>query len=258
LLGIQTGRNIEICNSFELVYNTVNGLIVIDPKYLVTKQEQFRKVFPTYDFLGWYSTGDAVLPSDIDVHKQISEFNESPLYLLLDTVACSRPNTKELPVHLFESELRMVDEKPMMLFAKVNHRIETGEAERIAVDHVARITPSGGATGSTLTAHLLGIFNAISMLNIRVKILLQFLSLVKAGKLNPAESPGLMRKISSLCTQLAAIDTSSGKEDFINEYNDALLVTYLSTITKGSNSINDLIDKFNLSHDKQSRRRGIF
>jgi len=256
LLGTQSGRNVEILNSFELVYGVVNGLVVIEQKYWNTKQEQFKKVFPTYDFLGWYSTGEGVQPQDIEVHKQVSEANESPLYLVLDPLACFKPNTKELPVHIFESELRMVEDKPMMFFAKVPHRIETGEAERIAVDHVARITPSGGSSGSSLSAHMIGIFNAITMLNVRVKILLAFLASVKAGK-TPQES-GLMRRIASLCTQLVAIDTTATKGDFINEYNDALIVTYLSAITKGSNSTNELIDKFNLSYDKHSRRRGFF
>jgi hypothetical protein len=40
----------------------------------------------------------------------------------------------------------------------------------------------------------------------------------------------------------------------IQEYNDALLIAYLTTITKGSNMINDVMDKFNLTH--ASSRRG--
>ncbi len=39
-LGIQNGRQIEICNSFELVYSIVEGAIVIDQGYLHKKQEQ--------------------------------------------------------------------------------------------------------------------------------------------------------------------------------------------------------------------------
>ncbi len=67
---------------------------------------------------------------------------------MLDTVACGRPDTKELPISILESELRMVEEKPTLLFVKVPYKIETGEAERIAVDHVAKITPTGSSTGS--------------------------------------------------------------------------------------------------------------
>jgi len=256
LVGIQTGRNIEIYNSFELVYDVVDGVVVIAQEYLATKQEQFKKVFKTYDFLGWYSTGSAVHPADIEIHKQISEVNESPLYLLLDTVACGRPDTKDLPISILESELRMIEDKPTMLFVKVPYKIETGEAERIAVDHVAKITPSGSVSGSQLTAHLMGVHNSISMLAVRIKILLQFLNAVKAGKV--PRDHGLLRRVGSLCNQLPATDTGAFKRDFINEYNDALMITYLASITTGANDINELIDKFNVTYDRQTRRRGIF
>ena len=40
LLGVQNGRNIEISNSFELVYHTLEGNIVVDHEYMKSKQEQ--------------------------------------------------------------------------------------------------------------------------------------------------------------------------------------------------------------------------
>ena len=33
------------------------------------------------DFLGWYSTGDSPGVQEIAVHQQISDINESPLFL---------------------------------------------------------------------------------------------------------------------------------------------------------------------------------
>ncbi len=35
-------------------------------------------------------------------------------------------------------------------------------------------------------------------------------------------------------------------------------VTYLATMTKGTTSINDLIDKYSIAFERQSRRRGLF
>jgi len=258
LLGMQTGRNVEIFNSFELVYDVVNGKVQIDGKYLAKKSEQFKKVFPLYDFLGWYSSGDAVHPSDMDIHRspEITESNESPLYLLLDPVA-ARKQSKELPIAIYESELHMIDANPTNLFVKVPYKVETGEAERIAVDHVAKISPSGGqGEGSLLSAHMLGVYNAITMLSMRNKVLLSFLEATKNGKI--PKDQGILRRIASLCNQLPAIDTEQFKHDFINEYNDALLITYLATITKGTNATNELIEKFNATYEKHGRRRPVF
>lgn len=42
LIGKQTGRNIEVMNSFELLFDDVNGQIVIDMDYYNTKEEQCK------------------------------------------------------------------------------------------------------------------------------------------------------------------------------------------------------------------------
>eukprot|EP01117_Protostelium_nocturnum_P002978 TRINITY_DN13908_c0_g1_i1.p1 TRINITY_DN13908_c0_g1~~TRINITY_DN13908_c0_g1_i1.p1 ORF type:complete len:325 (-),score=105.54 TRINITY_DN13908_c0_g1_i1:43-1017(-) len=253
IVGTQTGRVVEIFNSYEISWSKVDGNPVINPEFITTKQEQFKKVFPTYEILGWYSSGESILPSDLAVHKQISEFNEAPLFLLLDTVATARPDTKDLPITICESELRMVGDKATTVFAKVPYKVETGEAERISVDHVAKINPSGTSSGSQISVHLTGIHNSVSMLAIRLRILKKYLESVKNGSL-PADH-GLLRQIGSLCNQLPALDTPDLKHDFVSEYNDSLVVTYLASMTKGSNSLNEMIDKFNLVNEKAQKKR---
>jgi len=254
LYGVQSGRSVEIFNSFEIVYTEVDGSVVIDPEYVKAKLEQYGQVFKNYDMLGWYSTGSECKPKDLEIHNQFIPFNESPLYLLLDPIA-SKVNTRGLPITLYESELRIINDEPTMLFSKVQYKIETGEAERIAVDHVAHVTPTGGEAGSQLTAHLMGTHNAIKMLHTKIKILKKFLEATASGEVKPDH--GLLRQIAGLCNLLPAIDTEAFKEDFLNEYNDALLVTYLSSITKGASIINDMVDRYNTAYDRQGRRRGF-
>lgn len=43
-----------------------------------------KQVFSDMDFIGWYTTGDAANPTDIKIHKQICEINESPIMLKLN------------------------------------------------------------------------------------------------------------------------------------------------------------------------------
>jgi COP9 signalosome complex subunit 6 len=97
LFGVQSGRNVEVTNSFELVYNIIEGAVVIDTDYLKAKQEQctlfafaplpsartdfFKNktifactvvtVFKNHDLLGWYSTGAECKPADIQIHNQV-------------------------------------------------------------------------------------------------------------------------------------------------------------------------------------------
>ena len=80
------------------------------------------------------------------------EFNENPLFLLLDVASIGLPSQRELPVSIFESELRIVGESACVVFSKLNYAIETNEAERIAVDHVAHLsTTSSTSDGSQCT-----------------------------------------------------------------------------------------------------------
>lgn len=83
-------------------------------------------MFPTNDFLGWYSTSSGVHLSDIAIHKQFLEVNESPIYLVLDAAAAFASTSKDLPITVFESELHVVQDQPTMLFVKVPYRIQTG------------------------------------------------------------------------------------------------------------------------------------
>jgi hypothetical protein len=46
-----------------------------------------KQVFSEMDFLGWYTTGDNPDDSDIKVHKQICEINESPVLLKVNPQA---------------------------------------------------------------------------------------------------------------------------------------------------------------------------
>ncbi|XP_005534631.2 PREDICTED: COP9 signalosome complex subunit 6-like, partial [Pseudopodoces humilis] len=145
LIGRQEGRNIEVMNSFELLAHTSGGHVLIDKEYYYTKEEQFKQVFKDLEFLGWYTMGGPPEPADIHVHKQVCEIIESPLFLKLN------PMTKhtDLPVSVFESVIDIINGEATMLFAELPYTLATEEAERIGVDHVARMTATGGGENST-------------------------------------------------------------------------------------------------------------
>jgi len=247
LLGQQSGRKVEIYNSYEIL---VDENKTIEHEFLKKRLSQFQRVFEHDEILGWYTTGKFEA-YDIGIHQQVEAYNESPLFLLLDPD--TKPGSQNLPIQMCETTVKVVDEKPRIVFAKIPYSIETTEAERIAVDHVANVSTGGR---SMLTSHLSTLQSAIKMLNMRVKIITRFVQETKAGKIPRDE--GLLRSINALCHLLPAIDTDKFKEDFLTEYNDSLLVTYLATVTKTSNAINEMIEKFNITYDRHTRRRGFY
>ena len=95
LIGKQNGRDIELMNSF-----ATSEAVVIDFKYYKMREEHFKQVFSDMDILGWYCTGDQPTMLDINIHKQICNINESPLFLQL---SLGKQNTTDLPISLYES-----------------------------------------------------------------------------------------------------------------------------------------------------------
>ncbi|KAI8848668.1 hypothetical protein BC829DRAFT_473776 [Chytridium lagenaria] len=114
---------------------------------------QSAKFSPTYDMLGWYTIGAKPSKSDVHVHQQFLDFNESPLFLQLNPALIAAA-ARELPISLFESVIDIVDGQPQLKFVESSFTIETGEAERIAVDHVAHQSNAEAASESTLINHL--------------------------------------------------------------------------------------------------------
>ncbi|KAF9584224.1 hypothetical protein BGW38_007175 [Lunasporangiospora selenospora] len=212
LLGIQTGREVEIFNSYELQFSILDDKAIrINADYFVTKQEQFRQVFPIYDFLGWYTVGHKPSMADIDVLQQLMVYNESPLFLQMDANEIPTPS-RALPITMYESIVDIVDNQPQPMFIKANYKVETGEAERIAVDHVAHAATHQDGENS-LVSHLSGQQNAIKMLHTRIKLLHQYLQDSVEGRVS--KDHDLERQISSLCNRLPTISGQAFEEEFM-------------------------------------------
>ena len=258
ILGKQNGRHLELFNSFELQHseNPSTGEVEIEMSYFRDKEEQFRQVFKDIDFLGWYTVGSSnATDRDILIHKQLTVVNEGALLVKLDPNSLSA----NLPVTIYESMVDINDAAPRMLFIEVCYTLVTEEAERIGVDHVARLSSAGSPDVSQVSEHIQMQKSAVKMLHSRINILLEYVKAVKDGELPMNEE--IMRNCMSLCQRLPVLSTQNFQENLFDQCNDVLLMSYLAAITKGSNLSNELITKFNLIYDRHgaSRRlRGLF
>lgn len=91
LLGTQNGRDVEIVNSFELAIE-LDG-VTVDQGFLVTRKEQCtrfhalyapiskathclhivdKQVFPSLEFIGWYTVAERPSSRHIALHEQVS------------------------------------------------------------------------------------------------------------------------------------------------------------------------------------------
>ncbi|XP_062600041.1 COP9 signalosome complex subunit 6-like, partial [Saccostrea cucullata] len=185
----------------------------------------------------------------------ICQINESPIFVRLNPLA----RQSDLPVTIYESVIDLVNNEATMLFVELQYTLATEEAERIGVDHVARMSTSDTGEGSSVAEHLIAQHSSIKMLHSRVKLILEYIKAVQAGEV--PKNHDILREAYSLCYRLPVLNTPKFKEDFYNQCNDVCLMAYLGTITKGCNTINQFVNKFNVMYDRQGmgrRMRGLF
>jgi COP9 signalosome complex subunit 6 len=258
LIGKQKGRNIEIMNSFELLFDTIENNVVIDRDYYNQKEAQFKQVFPDLDFLGWYTTGDGPNEGDMKVHKQICEINESPVFLKMNPAG----RHSRLPITVYESVIDLVNGEATVLFVEISYTLVTEEAERIGLDHMVRLsaTQQGGDNACSVVAeHLRCQLNAVKMLRDRVRLILDYVRDTQNGSI--PWNHEILREAFNLCHRLPVLSSPKYSQEFYNQCNDVALMTYLGMLTKGSNSMNQFVNKFNVLYDRQGmgrRMRGLF
>jgi len=71
----------------------------------------------------------------------------------------------------------------------------------------------------------------------------------------------ILREAYNLSHRLPVVSSNMFKDEFYNQCNDVALMTYLGMLTKGSNSMNQFVNKFNVLYDRQGmgrRMRGLF
>uniref|UniRef100_A0A2P2HZ46 COP9 signalosome complex subunit 6 n=1 Tax=Hirondellea gigas TaxID=1518452 RepID=A0A2P2HZ46_9CRUS len=255
IIGKQTGREVEIMNSFELFYDVVGGLVILSKDYYRVKEEQYKQVFSDMDLLGWYTTGGEANEKDVDLHKQVCELVEGPLLLKLEP---SGGRAGELGVSVYESVVVGAGTTDIML-VQLNYTLATEEAERVGVDHVARMASHNTTDQSNVSDNLHAQCSAIRMLVSRVHVVLSYVEACERGEL-PMDHE-LMRLISSLAHRLPLLDTEHFNEQFFTQSNDVALLAYLGAITKSCNSCNRFLNRFNLLHERLSlgrKMRGLF
>ncbi|TVY41945.1 COP9 signalosome complex subunit [Lachnellula occidentalis] len=159
LLGQQNGREITIEHAFDCLLVEVEGDIILDQTWFEERLQQMKDVHkvPALDLVGWYTIlpTSGPQPNHLPLHRQIlHSYNESAILLgFHPTAVIERQAGGKLPLTIYESnyeaeeaatdageDKEMKDAEPQLglKFKELPYSVETGEAEMISVDFVAR------------------------------------------------------------------------------------------------------------------------
>ncbi|KAF5312102.1 hypothetical protein D9619_003396 [Psilocybe cf. subviscida] len=237
LLGTQNGREVEIVNTFELAVEGDQGDLV-DHAFLVSRRDQYKQVFPSLEFIGWYTVTMRPTSKHIALHEQFTTYSSTPLLLILQP-SLALVSKESLPFKAYEPTMELRERKSRSVYIEVPYNVETGEAERIAVDWTAR----GGGSGTSLESHLQTQRSAVKMLHERIVLLIKYVTDVIAGESNQCFYHTVLRSLVALLASLPATENTHFREEFDTEYEDVQLTAFLASLTKSTNILNDLVDK---------------
>ncbi|TVY93402.1 COP9 signalosome complex subunit [Lachnellula willkommii] len=159
LLGQQNGREITIEHAFDCLLVEVEGEIILNQAWFEDRLQQMKDVHkvPALDLVGWYTilSTSGPQPVHLPLHRQIlHSYNESAILLgFHPTAVIERQAGGKLPLTIYESnyeaeeaatdtgedkEMKDVEPQLALKFKELPYSVETGEAEMISVDFVAR------------------------------------------------------------------------------------------------------------------------
>lgn len=126
---------------------------------------------------------------------------------------------------MYESVIDLVDGEATMLFVPLTYTLATEEAERIGVDHVARMSSTEAGESSLVAEHLTAQYSAIKMLHSRVRLVMEYMKAVQKGELEANHE--ILREAYSLCHRLPVIQSPRFRQDFYNVSKKFLYYVYI-------------------------------
>ena len=259
LFGVQSGLDISIFDATDAIYEVSptgpggEAAVVLNAEEIEKKRKLWTAVYANYEMLGWYTltTGSQVSPAHMAIHRDMVAYNEAPLFLLMNSAPAA--DAKQLPLSIYEAEMHMIHDAPTQIFVEIPFKLETAQAERVAVDQITKITPTEGA--STLEVQNQSLTTSLRVLGKKIAVLCRAVQLMHEGAI-PMDHT-VLRKASKICQQLPAIDSSAFHEQLSHELVDTLMMTYLSSATKSTAALVELTDMYSMTYGASSSRRMI-
>ncbi|KAL4756898.1 COP9 signalosome complex subunit 6 [Aspergillus foveolatus] len=301
LLGQQNGREITVEHGFECVVEIgPNGEAQLPNEWFVDRVKQFKDVHkvPALDLIGWWSTAPPSGPTTahLPIHRQILQnHNESAVFLAFhpSQVQGASQSQGKLPLTVYESvyegesvtengKAMQVDGEEQLLnirFRELPYTVETGEAEMIGIDTVARTARNAASIESStvaapssqidsdkqeqqpantdllsseeeeLIASLTTRLNAIRTLESRISLIKSYLSSIspssEEGQKDSATKPDhtILRDINSLLSNLSLLtphEQSAFSAETLAQNNDVSLVALLGQLSQSVNGMREV------------------
>lgn len=143
IFGQQNGRNFTLEHAFECKLSDNNDA-PLDSEWFLKRVEQYREVHkaPALDLVAMFmsSSADGPQPAHLPIlnHAQSLVGNDNIMLLLFQLDMVDKMEGGKLPIGLYEPYQEPLGEASEMRFRELSFEVETGDAEMIGVDFVAK------------------------------------------------------------------------------------------------------------------------
>lgn len=239
LFGQRSGEVMTIVDATDAVYGCdARGNAVINTTELSKKITLWTTMGEDRgtEFLGWYSFGSTATAEHVALHNTMAEFGTDLLFLLMD------PNPNPLSSHPSFSIYKK-SSRPEMAFVVAPYKLETVEAERIAVDQVVK---SSISQTESAEKGLMGLSRRQSVLALqkRIEYIISVLGAIGRGEVEADHS--FLRSVAKLCCDLPySVPADNDLDEGVtNSIINTLSVAVLASASRTSEHISDLNTKF--------------
>ncbi|OEH77161.1 mov34 mpn pad-1 family protein [Cyclospora cayetanensis] len=192
----------------------------LDSDYLEQLFIMFKKVNTMERILGWYSTGTAAKPQDLDIHEIFRKHCPNPFYMLVDV----EPKDMVVPAKAYCTIEEPTNSKAFRKsFVYVPCTIGAYEAEEVGVEHLLRDTKN--ASTSTLATKVGDQLETLKMLGRRLREISAYLEDVASNKLKP--NPTIIYTIQEIFNLLPDSSCPELQKAFATQTNDSMMTLYL-------------------------------
>jgi COP9 signalosome complex subunit 6 len=266
LFGVQQGLEVQIIDGTDAIYEVKNGVVALDmlanfpdPHAIPDEDGETNKnskldliVAPfesiNYELIGWYAVSNQskTVPDWCqEVHAKVQSVNAAPLFLLLNS--SPDPNSKQLPLSVFESEEQINQDTGAVTtyFTTLDFKLETTQMEKVCVEQITKQGSTGGV--SSVEIQNASFVKSLEILKTKVRVIIAALQEMKD---QPPESVDhdLLRTANRICQQIPAVDSDKFEEFFNNELVDSTMTTYLGTATKTFSILSDVNDLYSRTY----------
>ena len=153
IIGQQNGRNYTLEHAFECKLASPDDVLV-DQEWFAERLDQYKDVHkaPALDLVALFMLGPSDGPQEqhLPVLEQVAKLtgNDNIMLLLFHPEMVEKMEGGKLPISLYESFQEQLGEQTKMRFRELSFEVETGEAEMIGVDFVAK----GGGNATAIPA----------------------------------------------------------------------------------------------------------